>query len=185
MYRGAQFDYVLGSCHRRCVALIKTKYSELAQLAEHLTVNQVVAGSSPAFGAIKETARTKFVRFLLLLRLLWRKRAHVSDCCDGRSPSPCKGVRAHKRHNNWASHQRPLVPASQPLKSYGQLTSPRYARLVIFPTLLREFRSKRYLIVLNFIPQHSSAGSTQLYLLESQMLSKMSYSVGRRTEKNN
>ncbi len=26
-------------------------YSELAQLAEHLTVNQVVAGSSPAFGA--------------------------------------------------------------------------------------------------------------------------------------
>ena len=34
--------------------LTKTKYSELAQLAEHLTVNQVVAGSSPAFGAIKE-----------------------------------------------------------------------------------------------------------------------------------
>ena len=31
------------------------KYSELAQLAEHLTVNQVVAGSSPAFGAIKES----------------------------------------------------------------------------------------------------------------------------------
>ncbi len=30
------------------------QYSELAQLAEHLTVNQVVAGSSPAFGAIKE-----------------------------------------------------------------------------------------------------------------------------------
>ena len=27
------------------------QYSELAQLAEHLTVNQVVAGSSPAFGA--------------------------------------------------------------------------------------------------------------------------------------
>ena len=29
-------------------------YSELAQLAEHLTVNQVVAGSSPAFGAKTE-----------------------------------------------------------------------------------------------------------------------------------
>ena len=33
----------------RC--LNQTIYSELAQLAEHLTVNQVVAGSSPAFGA--------------------------------------------------------------------------------------------------------------------------------------
>ena len=32
---------------------IYTIYSELAQLAEHLTVNQVVAGSSPAFGATK------------------------------------------------------------------------------------------------------------------------------------
>ena len=30
---------------------IYTIYSELAQLAEHLTVNQVVAGSSPAGGA--------------------------------------------------------------------------------------------------------------------------------------
>ena len=30
------------------------KYSSLAQLAEHLTVNQVVAGSSPAGGAIQE-----------------------------------------------------------------------------------------------------------------------------------
>ena len=29
-------------------------HSYLAQLAEHLTVNQVVAGSSPAVGAIKE-----------------------------------------------------------------------------------------------------------------------------------
>ena len=38
-------------------------YSYLAQLAEHLTVNQVVAGSSPAVGAIKEKARTKFVLF--------------------------------------------------------------------------------------------------------------------------
>jgi hypothetical protein len=28
-------------------------YSELAQLVEHLTVNQVVAGSSPAFGVLK------------------------------------------------------------------------------------------------------------------------------------
>ena len=37
----------------RCDALIQIKYSELAQLAEHLTVNQVVAGSSPAFGAKK------------------------------------------------------------------------------------------------------------------------------------
>ena len=35
----------------RC--LNQTIYSELAQLAEHLTVNQVVAGSSPAFGAKK------------------------------------------------------------------------------------------------------------------------------------
>ena len=30
------------------------EYSSLAQLAEHLTVNQVVAGSSPAGGAIQE-----------------------------------------------------------------------------------------------------------------------------------
>ena len=32
-------------------------YSSLAQLAEHLTVNQVVAGSSPAGGANKETTQ--------------------------------------------------------------------------------------------------------------------------------
>ena len=38
-------------------------YSELAQLAEHLTVNQVVAGSSPAFGANKKG--TKSVSFFV------------------------------------------------------------------------------------------------------------------------
>ena len=32
-------------------------YSELAQLAEHLTVNQVVAGSSPAGGAKKKQVK--------------------------------------------------------------------------------------------------------------------------------
>ena len=47
-----QNDYVLGRITRKgAMPLKKTKYSELAQLAEHLTVNQVVAGSSPAFGA--------------------------------------------------------------------------------------------------------------------------------------
>ena len=63
MYRGAQGDYVLGSrpdtvnqvVARQLHKLTKIViYSYLAQLAEHLTVNQVVAGSSPAVGAIKE-----------------------------------------------------------------------------------------------------------------------------------
>ena len=40
-------------------------YSELAQLAEHLTVNQVVAGSSPAFGA-KKNPRPSGLRVLFL-----------------------------------------------------------------------------------------------------------------------
>ena len=39
-------------------------YSELAQLAEHLTVNQVVAGSSPAFGA-KKKSRPRVCFFFL------------------------------------------------------------------------------------------------------------------------
>ena len=38
-----------------CVAVSKV-YSLLAQLVEHLTVNQVVAGSSPAQGAKHGTA---------------------------------------------------------------------------------------------------------------------------------
>ncbi len=41
-------------------------YSELAQLAEHLTVNQVVAGSSPAFGA-KKNPRPIGLRVLFYL----------------------------------------------------------------------------------------------------------------------
>ena len=41
------------------------QYSELAQLAEHLTVNQVVAGSSPAFGA--KTKRPSFDGLFVLL----------------------------------------------------------------------------------------------------------------------
>ena len=36
------------------------KHSELAQLAEHLTVNQVVAGSSPAFGAKTKKTITRW-----------------------------------------------------------------------------------------------------------------------------
>ena len=43
----------------RCPKQIK--YSELAQLAEHLTVNQVVAGSSPAFGAKRTPKRCPFL----------------------------------------------------------------------------------------------------------------------------
>ena len=39
---------------------IYTIYSELAQLAEHLTVNQVVAGSSPAFGAKTKKTITRW-----------------------------------------------------------------------------------------------------------------------------
>ena len=47
------------------ILLIYFLYSELAQLAEHLTVNQVVAGSSPAFGAIKKRHELWFVSFSL------------------------------------------------------------------------------------------------------------------------
>ena len=42
------FDYSVNIFFNKYISYI---YSELAQLAEHLTVNQVVAGSSPAFGA--------------------------------------------------------------------------------------------------------------------------------------
>ena len=62
-------------CFRKCyvgaMPLSKTKYSELAQLAEHLTVNQVVAGSSPAFGA-KTKGHQKGVLFVLAV-CLWRE----------------------------------------------------------------------------------------------------------------
>ena len=45
-------------------------YSSLAQLAEHLTVNQVVAGSSPAGGAIQEWHEPLPVRVFLFTWLL-------------------------------------------------------------------------------------------------------------------
>ena len=45
------------------------QYSELAQLAEHLTVNQVVAGSSPAFGA--KTKRPSNDGLFVLLSVYW------------------------------------------------------------------------------------------------------------------
>ena len=45
-------------------------YSSLAQLAEHLTVNQVVAGSSPAGGAIQEWHEPLTVRVFLFAWLL-------------------------------------------------------------------------------------------------------------------
>ena len=129
-------------------------YSELAQLAEHLTVNQVVAGSSPAFGAKKSKSKDldflyQICKNLIIIRakrviilrskylcsranlnysslhshyincvelyfaslkfsnhpepkghskgvffvasVVMAKPAHVSDCCDGRSPSPFRG----------------------------------------------------------------------------------------------
>ena len=53
----------------RC--LNQTIYSELAQLAEHLTVNQVVAGSSPAFGA--KTKRPSHDGLFVLPVCLWRE----------------------------------------------------------------------------------------------------------------
>ena len=100
------------------------QYSELAQLAEHLTVNQVVAGSSPAFGAIKEPHELCSCGFFLL------------QC--GRLTI------------EFATQM--LVPPSVPLQSYGQLTSLRYAQLVTFPTLWRELRQKQYLIVFTSFP---------------------------------
>ena len=54
VYRGARFDYDLGSKHdslKRIQTYIL--YSSLAQLVERMTVNHDVAGSSPAGGAIK------------------------------------------------------------------------------------------------------------------------------------
>ena len=52
----------------RCPEQIK--YSELAQLAEHLTVNQVVAGSSPAFGAKTKRHELSSCLFVLLFPML-------------------------------------------------------------------------------------------------------------------
>ena len=52
-----------------------TQYSSLAQSVEHLTVNQVVAGSSPAGGA-KEKA-DRFSGLLFLSLFLWRR----TTCC--------------------------------------------------------------------------------------------------------
>ena len=73
-------------------------------------------------------------------RLCFRKiRLLIMMYCDGRSPSPF----------------REFATQGRPLQSYGRLTSLRYAQLVTLPTLWREFCSKRYSIVLNFIPQHS------------------------------
>ena len=55
-------------------------YSELAQLAEHLTVNQVVAGSSPAFGA-KKKSRPR-VCFFFLLCCCGENLHGEAVCCD-------------------------------------------------------------------------------------------------------
>ena len=52
-----------------------TQYSSLAQSVEHLTVNQVVAGSSPAGGAKKET-KDSFLGFFFV-SFIWRR----TTCC--------------------------------------------------------------------------------------------------------
>ena len=52
-------------------------YSSLAQLAEHLTVNQVVAGSSPAGGA-KKKALAKASAFFYPIRRIGMK-SRVSE----------------------------------------------------------------------------------------------------------
>ena len=44
----------------------KRKYSSIAQLAEHMTVNHRVAGSSPAGGAKNRHSSTEECRFYLL-----------------------------------------------------------------------------------------------------------------------
>ena len=51
------------------------KYSSLAQSVEHLTVNQVVAGSSPAGGAKKETKEFSLVSFLIFQE--WPKHTNL------------------------------------------------------------------------------------------------------------
>ena len=46
--------------------IIHLTYSSLAQLAEHLTVHQVVAGSSPAGGANNRKSRTQGSAFFVI-----------------------------------------------------------------------------------------------------------------------
>ena len=62
-------------------------YSSLAQLAEHLTVNQVVAGSSPAGGANKKTIK----RWSFLFATLGLEPMLKHTVRDTRSPFPKYG----------------------------------------------------------------------------------------------
>ena len=82
----------------------KTKYSELAQLAEHLTVNQVVAGSSPAFGANKKD-QTLCLVFFVAPVVMAKTCSALADCCDGRSPSPFRGFEPSHSNRNACSNQ--------------------------------------------------------------------------------
>ena len=51
-----------GVSRRRCFAILSHRLSEIAQLAEQLTVNQRVAGSSPALGASATARLVRVVR---------------------------------------------------------------------------------------------------------------------------
>ena len=104
-HKAIMFQEVL----RRCDALNKTKYSELAQLAEHLTVNQVVAGSSPAGGAKKKRHDNSCLFFLLSLVM-----AKICTAAPFLATRVKRGSTRRVfepsiiRHNNWASLQAKL-----------------------------------------------------------------------------
>ena len=108
----------------RC--LKQTKYSSLAQLAEHLTVNQVVAGSSPAVGANNRKSRTQVRLFLLC------------DHCVVATNLSVKDMVRVLRH---------------PPPSHSRLTSHRYTQLVTLLALGGFTRQKGYLILFNFATQ--------------------------------
>ena len=117
-------------CFRKCyvgaMPLTKTKYSELAQLAEHLTVNQVVAGSSPAFGAIKKRHEHRVFFFLLQCGRL-TKRICYANAGTHKCPPP----------------------------SHSRLTSLRNTQLVTLLAFGGFTRKKQLLIVFYFATQHS------------------------------
>ena len=69
-------------------------YSELAQLAEHLTVNQVVAGSSPAFGAktknqVKYSYLAQLAEHLTVNQVVAGSSPAVGAIKEKHEPSSC------------------------------------------------------------------------------------------------
>ena len=137
------------------------QYSSLAQLAEHLTVNQVVAGSSPAGGAKKN----HIALYAPLAQLV--EQLTLNQWVQGSSPWRCtsKGymvflfLGVHLRDSNLAScgswfahHRRIVVARRSPAHSFNSLlwavSASQKKSMTFFTCLPSRCTSKGYMVFL-------------------------------------